>query len=165
MVRDLPRTVADSEIRTSMVQLARWIRPWATSDSSDALDSLVMDPRDRTANLGFFAAAAVTWVLVGIVVTTRDPVLDPAAGVIGAILIGLAITLTLTPLVWLTVYGRHHQIAYRGDWVRAIRRSTWVGIVVAVLIVLRLQGLLELPIALFMVALVVVAEATLSAER
>jgi hypothetical protein len=40
-----------------------------------------------------------------------------------------------------------------------------VGIVVAVLVVLRLQGLLELPIALFMIALVLVAEATLSAER
>jgi hypothetical protein len=37
--------------------------------------------------------------------------------------------------------------------------------VVAVLIVLRLQGLLELPIALFMIALAFVAEATLSAER
>jgi len=34
-----------------------------------------------------------------------------------------------------------------------------------VLVVLRLQGLLELPIALFMIALVLVAEATLSAER
>ncbi len=80
-------------------------------------------------------------------------------------LIGLAVGLTLVPLVWLTVFGRHRQIAYRGDWVRAIRRAAWVGIVVAVLIVLRLQGLLELPIALFIIALTVVAEATLSAER
>jgi hypothetical protein len=37
--------------------------------------------------------------------------------------------------------------------------------VVTVLVVLRLQGVLELPIALFIVALVLVAEATLSAER
>jgi hypothetical protein len=98
-------------------------------------------------------------------VTTRDPVVDPSAGIIGALLIGLAVTLTLTPLIWLTVYGRHRQISYRGDWLRAIRRAGWVGIVVAVLIVLRLQGLLELPIAVFMIALVVVAEATLSVER
>ena len=48
---------------------------------------------------------------------------------------------------------------------RAIRRSAWVGIVVSVLVILRLQGLLELPIAIFIIALVVVAEATLSAER
>jgi len=124
-----------------------------------------MEQRDRLANLGLFAAAAVVWVLVGLVVTTRDPVVDPGAGFLGAALIGLALALTLVPLIWLTVFSRHNQIAFRGDWLRAIRRSAWVGIVVAVLIVLRLQGLLELPIALFMIALAFVAEATLSAER
>ena len=131
----------------------------------EALDSVVMDVRDRIANLALFAAAAVVWMLVGLVVTTRDPLVDPSAGFVGAVLIGLAITLTLIPLVWLTVFGRHRRIAFRGDWLRAVRRSAWVGIVVAVLIVLRVQGLLELPIALFMIALVVVAETTLSAER
>lgn len=130
-----------------------------------ALDSMVMDARDRTANLGFFAAAAVAWLLVGLVLTTRDPLDDPNAGVMGAVLIGLAVALTLVPLLWLTVFGRHRQIAYRGDWVRAARRAGWVGVVVAVLVVLRIQGLLELPIALFMIALVAVAEATLSRER
>jgi len=148
-----------------MDHLARWIRPWVTTDGPEGLDSMVMDARDRTANLSVFAAAAVVWVLVGLVVTTRDPVVDPSAGFVGAVLIGLAVTLTLIPIVWLTVFGRHRRIAYRGDWLRAIRRSAWVGIVVAVLIVLRIQGLLELPIALFMIALVLVAEATLSVER
>jgi len=75
------------------------------------------------------------------------------------------VTLTLVPLVWLTIFGRHRRIAYRGDWVRAVRRSAWVGIVVSIIVILRIQGLLELPIALFIIALVVVAEATLSAER
>ena len=98
-------------------------------------------------------------------ITTRDPVVQPEAGFIGAALMGLAVALTLTPLMWLTVFGRHRRIAYRGDWIRAIRRSAWVGIIVMVFVVLRLQGLLVLPIALFMIALVVVAEATLSAER
>jgi hypothetical protein len=148
-----------------MQHLARLIRPWVTTDDPEALDSMVMDARDRTANLGFFGAAAVVWVLVGLVVTTRDPLVDRSAGFVGAFLIGLAIALTLIPIISLTVYGRHRQIAYQGDWLRAIRRGVWVGIVVAVLVVLRLQGLLELPIALFMIALVVVAEATLSAER
>jgi hypothetical protein len=124
-----------------------------------------MESRDRLANLGFFAAAAVVWLLVGLVVTTRDPVVDPSAGFVGAALIGLAVGLTLVPLMWLTVFGRHRQIAYRGDWVRAIRRSGWVGIVVAALILLRLQDLLELPIALFIIALMLVAEATLSSQR
>ncbi len=148
-----------------MQHLARLIRPWVTTDGPEALDSMVMDARDRTANLGFFGAAAVVWVLVGLVVTTRDPLVDRSAGFIGAFLIGLAIALTLIPIIWLTIFGRHRQIAYQGDWLRAIRRGVWVGIVAAVLVVLRLQGLLELPIALFMIALVVVAEATLSAER
>ena len=147
-----------------MPSLARLIRPWAV-DAAEGLDSMVMDARDRTANLAIFGAAAVVWILVGLVVTTRDPAVDPSAGFIGAMLIGLAVALTLTPLIWLTVYGRHRQISYRGDWLRAVRRATWVGIVVAVLIVLRVQGLLELPIAVFMIALVVVAEATLSVER
>ena len=142
-----------------------WRFPWSPNRRSKDLDSLVMESRDRLANLGFFAAATIVWLLVGLVVTTRDPVVDPGAGFIGAALIGLAVALTLVPLIWLTVFGRHRQIAYRGDWVRAIRRSTWVGIVVTVLIVLRLQDLLALPIALFIIALTVVAEATLSAER
>jgi hypothetical protein len=124
-----------------------------------------MDSRDRLANLGYFAAAAVVWLLVGLVVTTRDPTVDRTAGFVGAALIGLAVALTLVPLMWLTVFGRHRRIAYRGDWLRAIRRSAWVGIIVAALIVLRLQDLLELPIALFIIALTLVAEATLSAER
>jgi hypothetical protein len=138
---------------------------WAPSRVSDRLDSIVMESRDRLANLGFFAAAAVVWLLVGLVVTTRDPVVDPGAGFIGAMLIGLAVGLTIVPLIWLSVFGRHRQIVYRGDWIRAIRRGGWVGVVVGVLIVLRLQDLLELPIALFIIALTVVAEATLSAER
>jgi hypothetical protein len=148
-----------------MERLAWRIPPWASDDGSDGLDSLVMESRDRLANLGFFAAAAVVWLLVGLVLSTRDPVIDPGAGFLGAGLIGLAVTLTLVPLVWLTVFGRHRQIAYRGDWIRAIRRSAWVGIIVTILIVLRLQDLLVAPIALFIVALAIVAEATLSAER
>lgn len=148
-----------------MDRLTWRIPPWAPNQRSEGLDSLVMEARDRLANLGFFAAAAVVWLLVGLVLTTRDPVVDPGAGFVGAALIGLAVGLTLVPLTWLTVFGRHRQIAYRGDWIRAIRRSGWVGIIAAVLIVLRLQDLLELPIALFLVALALVAEATLSAER
>lgn len=124
-----------------------------------------METRDRLANLGCFAAAAVAWVLLGIVVTTRDPITDPTAGPVGAVLMGLAVGLTTVPLFWLAVYGRNRRIAFRGDWPRAARRGGWVAIVVAVFVVLRLQGALQLPIALFVVTMVVIAEATLSAER
>jgi hypothetical protein len=131
----------------------------------ERLDSEPMESRDRLANLGLFAAAAVAWILVGLVVTTRDPVEDPVAGFVGAALIGLAVGITAIPLFWLAVFGRHRRIAFRGDWVRAARRGAWVGIVTAVFVVLRLQGALQLPIALFIMVIVFVAEATLSAER
>jgi hypothetical protein len=147
------------------MRLERVIRPWAAMDGPQPVDSLVMETRDRLLNLGIFGAAAIVWILVGLVVTTRDPVLDPASGVIGAVLIGLAVGLTTVPIFWLVTYGRHRRISYQGDWTRAARRGGWVGIVVGAFIVLRLQGALELPIALFILVLVAVAEATLSAER
>jgi hypothetical protein len=121
-----------------------------------------MEGRDRVINVAVLAAALVVWVLVGLILTTRDPVTEPVAGFIGAALIGLAVALTLTPLAWLVVFARHRRIAYRGDWIRA---AGWVGLIVAIFIVLRLQSALELPIALFIIALAAVAEATLSAER
>ena len=130
-----------------------------------ALDSPAMEARDRLVNLAIFGSAAVVWLLVALVVTTRDPVADPMAGFVGAALIGLAVALTAAPIAWLIVFARHRRIAYRGDWTRAVRRAGWVGLVVAIFTVLRLQGALELPIALFILALASVAEATLSAER
>jgi hypothetical protein len=124
-----------------------------------------VETRDRLANLGLLGAAAVAWVLVGILVTTRDPYTDGMAGYTGALLIGLAVGLTCAPLAWLVVFGRHRRIAYNGDWFRAVRRGGWIGLFVAVLVVLRLVGAFQLPIVLFLAAIFVVAEVTLSAER
>jgi hypothetical protein len=134
-------------------------------DGDQPLDSLLMEARDRLVNLGFFAAAGVVWILVALVVTTRDPRIDPGAGYVGALLIGLALGLTTVPLFWLTIFGRHRRIAYRGDWTRAIRRGSWVAVVAVLFVILRLQQVFQPPIALFILALVVVAEATLSVER
>jgi len=124
-----------------------------------------MEARDRLTNLGFFAAAGVVWILVALVVTTRDPKIDPTAGFVGAMLIELALGLTAVPLFWLGVFARHRRIAYRGDWIRAVRRGAWVAVVVTIFVILRLQGVFQPPIALFIVALVILAEATLSVER
>jgi hypothetical protein len=124
-----------------------------------------MESRDRLANLGLFAAAAGAWALVGLVVTTRDPIEDPSAQIVGAVLIGLALGLTTTPLFWLAAFGRQGRIAYRGGWIRAGRRGGWVGIVSAVFVLLRLQGALQVPIVLFVLVMVGVAELTLSRER
>jgi hypothetical protein len=124
-----------------------------------------MERRDRLINLAVFGAAALVWLLVGLIVTTRDPIADPVAGFVGAALIGLAVGLTAVPILWLIVFGRHRRIAYAGDWMRAARRGGWIGLVVAIFIILRLQGALEFPIVLFILALVAVAEAALSSER
>ena len=124
-----------------------------------------MDTRDRIANLALLAAAVVAWVLVGIMVTTRDPYADPMAGYIGALLIGLAVGITAIPLAWLIVFARHRRIAYSGDWFRAARRGGWIGLLVAVIVVLRLVDAFQLPIVLFLAAIFIVAEITLSAER
>lgn len=123
-----------------------------------------MESRDRRTNLALFGAAAAAWVVVGIIVLTRDPVAEPAWGWIGAVAMGLAIGLTTAPLFWLARFGRR-RIAYRGDWLRAGRRGAWAGLLVTAFIGLRLLDLFALPIALFLVAMVLVAESTLSTER
>lgn len=124
-----------------------------------------MDARDRLTNLAFFGAAGVVWILVALVVTTRDPRVDPAAGFIGAMLIGLAVGLTTVPLFWLGVFARHRRIAYRGDWTRAVRRGFWVAVVASATVILRVQQVFQPSIILFIVALIVVFEVTLSVDR
>ena len=135
------------------------------TDRRYALDCLVMEARDRLTNLGFFAGAGVVWILVALVVTTRDPRVDPVAGFVGALLIGLAIGLTVVPLFWLAIFARHRRIAYRGDWTRAVRRGGWASVVTAVFVILRLEQAFVPALALFILALVVLAEAVLSVER
>jgi hypothetical protein len=124
-----------------------------------------MEARDRIANLGLLAAAGASWILVALLVTSRDPYADAIAGYLGALLIGLAAGVTSVPLAWLVVFARHRRIAYTGDWLRAARRGAWIGLFVAILVVLRLVDAFQLPIVLFLAAIFVVAEITLSAER
>ena len=124
-----------------------------------------METRDRLANVGLLLAALVSWILVGIVVTTRDPYADLSSGYAGAVLIGLAVGLTAAPLAWLVAFARHRRIAYNGDWFRAVRRGAWIGLFCAVIVVLRLVAAFQFPIVLFLAAIFVVAELTLSAER
>ena len=131
----------------------------------DGLDSLVMEPRDRLINLGLLAAGALVFVLVAFVFQTRDPAIDAGAGSRGALLRGAALGLWATALFWLAVFARHRRIAYRGDWTRAARRGGWIFLIVALFVVLRLNQVFQPPIALFILALVAVAEATLSVER
>lgn len=124
-----------------------------------------MELRDRLANLVLFALAAVAWGLVALVVTTRDPLADPSAGPVGAALVAAASGLTTAPLFWLAVFARHRRIAYRGDWLRALRRGAWVGLVAGLFVVLRLQAAPAVPIVAFVVVMIAIAETALSVER
>jgi hypothetical protein len=131
----------------------------------DALDSGPMETRDRRANLAVFGVAFLAWLVVGWVVLNLDPRADPSAGFIGGVAMGIAVGLTTTPLFWLATFSRHRRIAYRGDWARALRRGGWVAILVALFIVMRVQGIFQPPIGLFLAAMVLVAEMTISAQR
>jgi hypothetical protein len=124
-----------------------------------------VENRDRAANIGLLAAAAGAWGAVILVLLSRDPTEDPVAGLLGAAALGLAVGLTVVPLAWLAVFARHRRIAYRGDWLRAGRRGLWAGLVVGVLDELRVLGVFSIPIALFVIVLVLFAELSLSIER
>ncbi|MEW5989827.1 MAG: hypothetical protein AB1736_00585 [Chloroflexota bacterium] len=124
-----------------------------------------METRDRRTNLAFFAAALAAWLVVGVIVVTRDPVLEPLAGYAGAATMGTAVGLTTVPLFWLAAFARARRIAYRGSWGRAMRRGAWVGLVVGLFVVLRLLDIFQPQLALFIIALVLVAESTLSMGR
>jgi len=117
----------------------------------------------RRITITLLALAGVAWLVVALVGVTVDPLADPNAGFIGALVLGAATALTAAPLFWLVSYARHRRIAYRGDWLRAARRGAWVGILVAIFVVMRINGVLQPPIALFLAALALVAEVTLTA--
>ena len=124
-----------------------------------------MDPSDRRRNLALFGAAAGAWLVVLVILFQLDPSAEPLVAYLGAIAIGAAVGLTVAPLIWLATFARHRRIAYRGDWQRALRRGAWVALVVGVFVVLRAEQIFEPAIMLFVIALVVVAETTLSFER
>jgi hypothetical protein len=124
-----------------------------------------MEVRDRVGNMLAMALALIAWIGVWQVVTTTYPRENPTAGFVGAGIIGFAVGLTFVPLFWLVAFARHRRIALVGQWSRAIRRAAWVGGVVTLFVALRIQDVLSLPIAVFVVVLVLFAEIALSAER
>ncbi len=121
-----------------------------------------MDGRDRRITLALFGLALAGWVAVAVVALTVDPLASPGAGFLGAGALGFALGATAAPLLWLIGFARQRRIAYRGDWTKALRRGAWIGVLVAVLVVMRLNGIFQPQIALFVVALALVAEVTLS---
>jgi hypothetical protein len=124
-----------------------------------------MEAKNRLGNLLVMGFSAAAWLAVWQIVTTTDPRENAIAGLVGAAVIGFAIGLTSIPLFWLVAFARHRRIALVGNWARAFRRGAWVGGVVALFVALRIQGVLSLPIAVFVVVLVLFAEIALSIDR
>jgi len=120
--------------------------------------------RDRSFNLGLLSAAVASWIALVLLVTTvyPDTLLVEA---LGAALIGVAVGLTAIPLCWLAAFGLHRRIAYHGDWGRAARRGAGVGALAALFVLLRELGAFSLPIALFVTAMALFVEVSLSVER
>lgn len=121
-----------------------------------------MNRGDRVANLALFAFAVTTWVALGFLFINHYPSEGPPAVLAGALLLGGALALTLAPLFWLAAFVRSNRIAFRGDWWRAARRAGLVGLVATLFVLMRGQGLFSAPLALFIVAMAVLVELTLS---
>jgi hypothetical protein len=124
-----------------------------------------MQVRDRRLALVLVGAAALAWLAVVWVAVSIDPLARPENGIIGAVVLGVALGLTTAPLFWIGGFLRQRRIAYRGDWQRALRRGAWVALLAALLVELRVLGMFEPAVGLLLVALVVVAEMTLSGQR
>jgi hypothetical protein len=98
------------------------------------------------------------------VLTTVDPSGSSTVVVAGALLLGTAVGLTLTPVLWIATFVRR-RIAYRGAWTRAVRRAALCGLVVTLLVILRSQGALSVPMAMFVIAMPLLVEMSLTARR
>ena len=113
----------------------------------------------------FFLLALAAWLGFGYLVSTFDPRSDSSVVVAGALLLGGAITFTLAPLLFVGGYARHRHIAFRGDWLRSLRRAGLAGGAVALFVILRAQDALNPALAIFIVAMAVLTEVTLSRGR
>jgi len=122
----------------------------------------VVNRADRLTNLSLFVLALAAWVAVAYVFMTFFPNENASALLAGALLLGAAVGITLAPLFWLGSFVRSNHIAYRGSWWRAGRRAGLCALVVALFVLLRGQGMYSLPLFLFIVAMAVLVELTLS---
>ena len=121
--------------------------------------------RDRLTGLLLLVLAVASWGAVALLVLERSPVGQPLVQLAGAVAIGIAMGISAWPLFWLVGYARQRTIAYRGDWGRAGRRALIVGMTASVLVMLRGQSTLSVPLAAFVITLAVLVEAAFSLRR
>ena len=85
----------------------------------------------------------------------------PTAGVNRIVVVALAaatVGLAVVPFALLAEFAVRRRIVFRGAWGRAARRGLLAAAAVAAMAGLRLGGALSVPVALFVVSLVVATE-------
>ena len=121
-----------------------------------------MNRADRLLNVSLFATAIAAWLAVAYVFVNHFPTENATALLAGTLFLAAAIGLTAAPLFWSGSFVLANRIAYRGSWWRAGRRAALCGLVVALFVLMRGQGVFSVPLALFVVAMAVLVELTLS---
>lgn len=123
---------------------------------------LFVNSGDRLLNLSLFVGAAAAWLALAYVFLNLYPTESAGSLLAGALLLDAAIAATAAPLFWIGSFVRANRIAYRGSWWRAGRRAGLCGLVAALFVLMRGQDVFSLPLAIFIVAMAVLVELTLS---
>ena len=121
-----------------------------------------MKGNDRLVCVALFGLAAAAWAAFAYVVFTFYPTESAEGLLAGAVLLGASIAFTLAPVLWLASFALGRRIAYRGAWWRAGRRAALTGLIATMFVLMRGQGSFSVPLALFVVAMAVLVELTLS---
>lgn len=94
----------------------------------------------------------VAWLVVSVVLAMLSPEGDAGAQLLGALALGTAVALTLWPLLWSASRSSAGAITTAG------RRSGLVGLVIAILVILRAIDVVALPVLIFLVVGAIVVE-------
>lgn len=114
---------------------------------------------ERTITSILVASAIAAWFMVAFVLAFISPESDAAAQLLGAIVFGMAVALTLWPLLWSAAHGR------AGGLTTSARRSFLSGSVVTILVVLRAIDVVSPVVIIFVIVGAVVIEAAVTLRR
>jgi len=115
--------------------------------------------RDRTVTLILVIAAIVAWFVVAFVLTMISPEGDAGAQLFGALALGAAVSLTLWPPLWSATRHAPGAIATSG------RRGALVGLVIAILVILRAIEVVAMPVVVFLIVGAILVEVGFTLRR
>jgi hypothetical protein len=114
---------------------------------------------ERTITMALVGAAIAAWLVVAFVLAFVSPENDAVAQLVGALVLGTAVSLTVWPLLWSAT--RQHQ----GALLTSARRSALIGLVVSILVVLRAIDVVSPVVLVFLVVAAVVVEVAFTLRR